>query len=344
MFQYTHELIFNSLTMPDGSPRLIAESGKPLVIKRGGEYFKNFIQSQGSNEHVVYMTKGNVGKYEVLTIDCSKLVPQGEDGKWAKGIYQLNMFVKLLDPHALYEFGYPNYNMFGRQILVGYDNFNEDPKVLAAALYDSLDMALRKEEFVLGGEVEGEELKPFVAGTDTKVSIKAMHYALRFDTVGVSLYDPTMCDSCLGEYLPPRDILHNDDADLNAAEVKVAGVEPFATGEWLQQNLRFPSYPNIRYWAVNGGDYPTPGLTYVQFSFAYQSPRPQLGGLSGVGQAMMAITRHIYYVPEALAEDFKAAFETIGATVVETNAVEVTNPDANAVDGGNTNVEEPVEP
>ena len=50
MFQYTHELVFNSLTMPDGSDRIIFEvgAGKPLVIQRGGEYFKAFIQSQGA--------------------------------------------------------------------------------------------------------------------------------------------------------------------------------------------------------------------------------------------------------------------------------------------------------
>jgi len=108
MFQYTHELIFNSLTMPDGSKRLVRNGGEkgPLTIKRGGEYWKAFIQNQ-----TVYKTNGHVGKYEILEIDVTKLAAifPGENGAVMNpGTYQLNMFVKLLDPHALYEFGYPN--------------------------------------------------------------------------------------------------------------------------------------------------------------------------------------------------------------------------------------------
>ena len=44
------------------------------------------------------------------------------------------------------------------------------------------------------------------------------------------------------------------------------------------------------------------------FSFDYESPRPGLGGVSGFGQYMVAVTRHIYYVREDLAEKFAALF------------------------------------
>lgn len=330
MFQYTHELVFNSLTMPDGSNRIIFEvgSGKPLVIQRGGEYFKAFIQSQGANEHVVYRTDGVAGVNEVLSIDASKLPTD-------PGTYQLNMFVKLLDPHAIYEFGYPNYNSFGRQILIGYDVTSTDTAAtIAAKLHEALLLALRDEEFKVGGAVTEGVMGAFEDG-GTVVSLMALHPALRFDCVGLSFYDETTCDSCLGEYLAPVDILHNDDTAVNAASIKVNGVVPFATGEWLQENLRFPTYPNTRYHAPGYGDYPTPGVLYTQFSFAYQSPRPGLGGLSGVGQAMMAITRHVYYVPTSLADQFQTAFKNLGATVVTTNEVEVTNPDTNVAEDGN---------
>lgn len=331
MFQYTHELVFNSLTMPDGSDRIIFEvgAGKPLVIQRGGEYFKAFIQSQGANEHVVYRTDGVVGKNEILSINASKLPTD-------PGTYQLNMFVKLLDPHAIYEFGYPNYNTFGRQILIGYDVVSTDTAAtIAAKLHESLLLALRDEEFKVGGQVVEGALQPF-AENDTVVSLLALHPALRFDCVGLSFYDETTCDSCIGEYLAPVDILKNDDASVNAASIAVAGVVPFATGEWLQENLRFPTYPNTRYHAPGYGDYPTPGVVYTQFSFAYQSPRPGLGGLSGVGQAMMAITRHVYYVPTTEADKFQTAFENLGATVVTTNDIQVTNPDTNVVEAASS--------
>lgn len=333
MFQYTHELIFNSLTMPDGSSRLVRQAVKegmnaPLTIKRGGEYWKNFIQNQ-----TVYKTAGHVGKYEVLTIDVDKLknvfpAEQGEGNFMQPGLYQLNMFVKLLDPHALYEFGYPNWNTFGRQLLIGFEVVSSDSDAdIAKKIYESLEMAVRKEEFIVGGQVQEGAVAEFVPGTDTVVSLRANHYALRFDSVGLSFYDTSICDSCFGEYLDPVSIFDRKNSE-NAASLAVEGVEPFATGEWLVENLRFPTYPNIRYYAVGAADRPIPGTVYVQYSFAYESPRPQLGGVSGVGQAMTAVTRHVYYVPESLAEEFEAGFTGLGCQIVETMP-EVTDVDAN---------------
>lgn len=354
MFQYTHEVIFNSLTMPDGSGRLVRNGGStgPLTIKRGGEYWKAFIQNQ-----TVYKTLGHAGKYELLKIDVEKFAEafaprQDETSFMAAGTYQLSLFVKLLDPHALYEFGYPNYKTFGRHILVGFDVVaGDEAKDVAAKLYEALDLAIRREELLVGGLGEGDD--PIVVEfgeDDTVIALRANHYALRFDTVGLALYDETTCDSCVGEYLPTIDVFTNSDDDLNAAEVVTEGVEPFATGEWLIQNLRFPTYPNIRWAAVGDEDRPVPGVTYVQFSFAYDSPRPQFGGISGVGQKVEAVTRHIYYVPESLAKDFEDAFKDLGVSVVETMP-EITDPDANVVSdaqpgsgsttGGSTNPSTP---
>ena len=336
MFQYTHEVIFNSLTMPDGSKRLVRNGGStgPLTIKRGGEYWNAFIQ-----DHKVYKTEGHVGVYELLKIDASVLgqVFPGENGAFMiPGTYQLSIFAKLLDPHALYEFGYPNYKTFGRHLLIGFDVTPTDTaKEVAAKIYESLDMAVRKEEFLVGGLDDSGEA-PIVGEFQenaTVVAMRANHYALRFDSVGIALYDETTCDSCIGEYLPTIDIFKNANASRNAASVVTPGVEPFATGQWLIENLRFPTYPNIRWAAVGEDDRPVPGVLYVQYSFAYDSPRPQFGGISGVGQKVEAVTRHIYYVPVDLAEEFEQAFEDLGATIVETMP-EVTDPDGNSVAGG----------
>ena len=338
MFQYTHEVIFNSLTMKDGSDRIVRskEGNKgSLIIKRGGEYWKNFIQDQK-----VYKTQGHVGAYELLSIDVEKFAdvfPAREDETsfMAAGTYQLSIFVKLLDPHALYEFGYPNYKSFGRHVLVGFDVLpGETAADVAAKVHESLALAIRKEEFVVGA-LNGTAVKEFEDGTDTVVAIRANHYALRFDSVGLALYDETVCDSCVGEYLPTIDIFTNKNDELNAAEVPAGaeGVEPFATGEWLIENLRFPTYPNIRWAAVGEEDRPVPGVLYTQYSFAYDSPRPQFGGLSGVGQKVEAVTRHIYYVPTSLENAFEAGFTGLGVSIVDTMP-EITDPDTNAVNEG----------
>lgn len=337
MFQYTHEVIFNSLKMADGSKRLVRNGGStgPLTIKRGGEYWKAFIQDQK-----VYKTVGNVGTYEVLKIDVAKLAtlfPGSNGAAMNPGSYQLSMFVKLLDPHALYEFAYPNYKSFGRHILIGFDVAASDSVAdIAATIYESLDAAIRREEFIVGSLDSSDEENPVVVSFEegsTAVALRANHYALRFDSLGVAAYDETTCDSCIGEYLPVLDIFTNKNEDNNAAEVVVEGVQPFATGQWLLENLRFPTYPNIRWEAVGAEDRPVPGVVYVQYSFAYDSPRPQFGGISGVGQKVEAVTRHIYYVPVDLAAEFEAAFTDLGVTIVDTMPA-VTDPDGNDVSGG----------
>ena len=252
------------------------------------------------------------------------------------GVYQLNMFVKLLDPHALYEFGYPNYNTFGRHILVGFEVEPGDAAAdVAAKIYESLCLAVDKDVLLVGGLDSSDEVPIVGEFTEnaTTIAMRANHYALRFDTVGIAMYDETTCDSCIGEYLPTVDILNNKVGSKNAAVIVTEGVMPFATGQWLIENLRFPTYPNIRWAAVGAEDRPIPGVVYVQYSFAYDSPRPQFGGLSGVGQKVEAVTRHIYYVPEALATEFEDAFEDLGVEIVETYP-EITDPDGNSVAGG----------
>lgn len=158
----------------------------------------------------------------------------GENGvPMAPGTYQLNIFVKLLDPHALYEFGYPNWNTFGRQLLIGFDVTPTDTAAtIAKKIYESLQMAVRTEEFKVGALDESGETPKVVDFTSgTVVAMQAKHYAMRFDTVGISFYDQTTCDSCIGEYLPAIDIFTNETTAKNAASVVVKGVEPFATGE-----------------------------------------------------------------------------------------------------------------
>ena len=332
MFQYTHEVIFNSLTMSDGSARLLQNNGKgPLIVKRGGEYWKAFIQ-----DGKVYKTAGYEGVYELLKIDVEKLAalfPGTNGATMTPGTYQLSIFAKLLDPHALYEFGYPNYKTFGRHILVGFDvEATDDEAKIAAKIYEALDLAVNREEFLVGGLDESGETPVVGAFEDdaTVIAMRANHYALRFDSIGVSLYDETTCDSCVGEYLPTVDLFAGDDP---AAEIVTEGKEPFATGQWLVENLRFPTYPNIRYAAPGWEDRPVPGVVYTQYSFAYDSPRPQFGGLSGVGQKVEAVTRHIYYVPSTLESDFEAAFTGLGVEIVETMP-EIVDPDGNSVSGG----------
>lgn len=102
-------------------------------------------------------------------------------------------------------------------------------------------------------------------------------------------------------------------------------IAPFATGEWLVENLRFPTYPNLRYASVNDDEKPIPGAVYVQYAFEYVSPRRGLTGQGTVGQALTSVTHHVFYVLDSLATEFDAAIGEIGEIVPMNGTVVILN-------------------
>ena len=70
----------------------------------------------------------------------------------------------------------------------------------------------------------------------------------------------------------------------------------FATGDWLIKNLRFPTHSTTGYYALAKDEAPIPGEIYTQFTFQYAVPRRGLSGMNAVGQRMMSVTTHTFYV------------------------------------------------
>lgn len=304
MFQYTHELVLNKF---GASNYNWDNTNKVLTIERGGEYKAAYVQGG-----LVFKTDPVEGALDKITLKVAGL------GLTAGKNYALNIFVKLVDPHAIFEYGYPNYNTFGRQILVDFKSVSA--AVDAQTILDSIiPQAMENDLTFVSGEIS----------SSTNVVLKVGHTGLRFDSIAVAEYDPTTCDSCVGEYLAPTVILDRSDwsaVDSDLIAHTTTGVDPFATGEWLIENLRFPSYPNTRWAAVNEENRPIIGEKYTMFSFAYESPRPGLGGVSGVGQMVAAVTRHIYYVRGEISDSsspayaFNSAIGNIGTVTASTSA------------------------
>ena len=86
------------------------------------------------------------------------------------------------------------------------------------------------------------------------------------------------------------------------------GVRPVNTGELLTENLRFPSYPNLRYAAEHEEERPTEGALYHLFVFDYESSRVGLHGQGAVGQQITSVTTHAFYVKDGL--DAVEVFDT----------------------------------
>lgn len=290
MFQYTKEIILHGVadrvSVVDATNPYSGVAAKKLLVKRGGEYFSDFILPA-----TVYATEGYYGNPGKLTLDFAdvELIP----GR----LYQFQFRVKT--PNQFFaEYASPNWQVYGKPFLIGFDiteEMKDDPAVAAAKLAELIRLAIpANNQFVKVVYNEGE----------TKVAVEGTNNFMTFDKVLLEKYDPTVCESCLGEYNPVAIKFEIED-----------NKEDFATGEWLVENLRFPTYPNIRYASASEDERPVNGTTYVEFSFSYQSPRPGLGGMSGVGQGMTAVTRHIYYVPAAEADAFEKLLKDAGLEV-----------------------------
>ena len=298
MFDYIHDVILNITSAEDlkDKVKVSGESNKKVItFKRNGEYKLNSVQN-------VVLTKGTPGKKEALTLHCDGLiksedVPDGKGGTvkvYETGLYQLALYVKM--PNRFYgEFANANWYAFGKPIIIGFEVTEEMAKsgaVLAKKLERLFNLAVPESNRFVSVEVKN---------TDLVVTVREEY--MHFGDIILEKYDPTVCDSCLGEYVE-RELVKDTNYEITK------GVEPFGTAEWITENLRFPSYPRVRYKAINGDETPMQGVVYDQISFVYENERKGFGGSDSVGQAITASTIHSFYVPQAYSEQVKTMLET----------------------------------
>lgn len=288
MFDYTHEVIINNnVGTLTGNKKIgtyddEALGVKHLVIERAGDYRSDLIFPRG--EGVVFKTPGYDGVLATLTVTAPASLTAGD-------VYQFSVFVKLLDPAAISEYAYPNWASFGKPLVVGFTHKSDGvfADELLAALKDAIPY---NNKFVS------------VAKSGTSVVLTASMFGMEFEGAKLEKLVEGACDGCqFDKYELVKD-------DYTATDTKV----PFGTGDKLVENYRFPTYGNRRYAALNSDEMPIPGAIYTMYSFAYDSPRPGFGGLSGVGQKVDAVTRHIYWVKSDVVADFDAALSACGIT------------------------------
>ena len=299
MFDYIHDVILNITSAEDlkDKVKVSGEEGKKVItFKRNGEYKLNSVQN-------VVLTKGTFGVKETLTLHCDGLiksedVPDGKGGTvkvYETGLYQLALYVKM--PNRFYgEFANANWYAFGKPIMIGFEVTEEMAKsgaVLAKKLERLFNLAVPESNRFVSVKVD--------KNTDLVITVREEY--MRFGDIILEKYDPTVCDSCLGEYME-RELVKGTNYEIKK------GVEPFGTAEWITENLRFPSYPRVRYKAINGDETPMQGVVYDQISFVYANERKGFGGSDSVGQAITASTIHSFYVPQAYSEQVKTMLET----------------------------------
>lgn len=306
MFDYIHDVILNITSAEDLKDKVFVDSKKKVItFKRNGEYKLNSVQN-------VVLTKGTPGVKETLTLHCNGLiksenVSDGQGGTvkvYETGLYQLALYVKM--PNRFYgEFANANWYAFGKPIIIGFEvteEMAESGVVLAKKLERLFNLAVPESNRFVSVKVN-----------DTDLVVTVREEYMHFGDIILEKYDPTVCDSCLGEY-KERELV-KDEVKEGHDDVKhnykiTPGVEPFGTAEWITENLRFPSYPRVRYKAINGDETPMQGVVYDQISFVYENERKGFGGSDSVGQAITASTIHSFYVPQAYSEQVKTMLET----------------------------------
>lgn len=317
MFKYTHEMILNSLVAEDGT-----EKARVIVIPTNDEVSANHLMFRKDMElkkdelgfslqrfgeyktrnvlgQKVFKTPGVRGKKSMMIIECDGLIAKDAEGVYEAGLYNFVFNIKM--PNRFYgEYAHPNYMGFFKPVMIGFEvspALAADGEKLAKVIARDLNLVIPSNNKFVHVKADGTEVVltiPDVYG--------------HFGEYSFERYDPTMCDSCLGEYF---------ERDITDKVTVVDGLEPFCTGEWLIENYRFPSYPNVRYAALNEDEYPIAGALYTEYTFTYCANRIGFGGQSGVGQEVSAVTKHVLFVENSLVEDFEKVIKDAGLEVVE---------------------------
>ena len=299
MFDFQKEVIINSNLLDDGvNPRFMVMDGpvKLFRVLRCADYRK-----EGLVEGVIYKTPAEKGQVASAAFN----LPTKE------GTYRVVIGITLIGKY-LADYAMP-WSNFGKAVLAEFEVSAEDlgkTKELQEKMIKAIEMAIPENYRYVRVSAE-DSGKVLVSCTDSHQVITVAELQ---EQRGISCPD-----SCTEKQYVTVD---------KAVEVTKNKME-IGTAAWLQENLRFPSYPNIRYAALNEEEYPVNGGLYTQFSFLYCMPRKGLHGQGTVGQALKSVTTHTFYVLSSLVdkfeEDLKKVFGDDSIKVVSPDNTELIN-------------------
>lgn len=287
MFDYTKETILNSVT----DKNVQAITGL-LRIFRVGEYKVDY-KSTNIADGKVYKAKGTEGTKATATITAVAGNSGSNAGKYRVTVNMKNNSKFYADyATAVWKFQKPIYAEF---TVVG-DSTDNTAALMATKIANAIKLALPENNKYITVTVD-----------DDDVIITATDATDMFESVVIEKYEPNSVLPSEGQYVV---------STVVGTIAKTDNKVPFATGDWLIENLRFPSYPNTRYNSINGDEKPVPGQLYTQYSFRYIAERKNLSGIGSVGQRLVSITNHVFYIPSTLEATFEAKLKTAFGEVV----------------------------
>ena len=280
MFNYIKETIINDVS---NKVSAVDNAGTTsgtlttLLVKRGGNYKFDQICDKK-----VFKRAGVAGTKAVLKVPFA--APAGN-----YDYYQYLIFVDTPSKN-LSDYALANWHEFGKPIVVESAATDKASLVQAFALALPLDNPFYTVAAGSGATADLTFAEPWIHVNELKI-YKHNKVTNEMEEVVV------MNDSNRSTY------------------VTTENVPEFATADWLVENLRFPSYYNLRYAHPYADESPAAGTLYNQYAFQYVVKHSVPGGVSSVGQAVDSITTHVFYVPQASASTFEGFFTSAGCTI-----------------------------
>lgn len=291
MFNYIKETIINDVTN-----KCVVTDDKGLKAGDAGVgTLSTLVVKRGGNYKFNQICDKKVFKTAGVSGSVATLTIDPSKFTASQDYRQFAIFVST-PSKELSDYGYANWQEFGKPILI------ESVESTAANLVEVFKLALPNDNPFYTVEVDSSKVK--LTFKESWMDVAEAHVYEVKD--GVTTENTTAGTTT---------IVHN--------------VEEFATAKWLVENLRFPSYPNIRYNHLYADESPVAGTLYNQYAFQYIVKHSVPGGLSSVGQAVDSITTHVFYVPQSSASAFEAFFTANGCSI-DTTVGNVASMDVNS--------------
>lgn len=285
MFDFQKEVIINSNKLEDGvTPRFMAMDGavKLFRVLRCADYRK-----EGLIDGVIYRTTPNAGAVATATLNVPKNA----------GTYRVVIGISLIGKY-LSDYAMP-WSKFGKAVLAEFELSAADLADAQKIMVKAVESAIPENYKYVRVSKSGAD-KILISCTDSHQILSVAELQKQED-----IDCPESCTE--KQYVKVENAVKVTDNEME-----------IGTAAWIQENLRFPSYPNLRYAALNEEEYPVKGGLYYQYSFGYCSPRRGLHGQGTVGQALKSITTHTFYVLDALHAEFeKAITDAFGDVFVD---------------------------
>lgn len=297
MFQFTTTTVINSAKdYTNPSVDLFKGDSKYFDVKRVNRFKVKNIRS-------VYKQDPVAQSNAKATIDIAKVKETLSTNKATKGTFRVEIYVHLAQSNnnPLYS---NTWVVKGRPWTF---EFSATSTEETGTIVDKIIKMITKFKLFT---MDTEQLKATKEGT--KLVLTAQDPYQIFSKVELQYFDPSIgtttgCCTPRGEYAPVENY------GVTNVTTITPGNEGFGTFEWIMRNLRLPTAEQTRWNALYQDDKPMVGATYTQYTLEYCENRGILGG-DAVGEETKSVTTHVFFVNQAVKEQFEAALTAAGIT------------------------------